>query len=176
MPLYEMCEEIMLTVNHFVLIFFKLFNFGIIIALAGYLFKRYGLPMIEQGIREYRTYLEGLAYTHRSLKEEEIMVEQQIINDRKEQDFLKERLMRWRASVNDQNKQLIVEREERKKMLHTIIAVQQKQIMHQRLFTTMMPQVLMEAYRTLKTEAVDESVQYKIFDQALSTMHRNEEQ
>lgn len=166
----------MLAANHLVLIFFKLLNFGIIIVLAGYLFKRYGLPTVQQGIREYRAYFEGLAYTHRSLKEEELMVEQQIIKDRTEQDFLKERLMRWRAHVNDQNKKLIIEREKRKKILQNIIAVQQKQIMQHRLFSTMMPQVLMEAYRTLKTEAADESVQYKIFDKALSTMHRNEEQ
>ncbi len=166
----------MIAVNYFVLVFFKLLNFGVIIGLAWYLFKRYGLPTVQQGLIEYRAYFEGLATTHRSLQEEELMIEQQIIKDRKEQDLLKERLMRWLANVDDQNKKLIIEREERKKKIQELTSIQQKQITQHRIFSTIMPQALMEAYRTVRMAAKDESVHYKIFDRAISIMRRHEDQ
>lgn len=166
----------MIAVNHIVLVLFKFINFGVLAGLAWYLFKRYGLPIIRQNLIDYRGYFQELGSTHYHLKQEQRLIEQQIINDRKEQDLLKERLMRWRAHIDDQNKQLLIAREERKKKLKELVAVQQKQIMQHRIFATIMSQALQDARKTLQTAAQDESVQYKIFDTAVSIMRRDGEQ
>lgn len=166
----------MIIVNQLVLIFFKLVNFGVIIGLAWYLFKRYGLPDVHHSLQEQRAYLENLAMMHRDLQQEQQMIEQQIHDDRKEQDVLKEHLMRWLARVDENNKKLLLQREERKKKLQELVVAQQKQIMQHRMLATVLPQALVEAHRAMETAAKDESVQYKMFDTAVSIMHRNEDE
>ncbi len=162
----------MIAVNQIVLIIFRLINFGVLIGLAGFLYKRYGLPIIQEGLAQYRAYFEGLFLTHRRLKKEQQLIENTIINDRKEQDILKERLMCWLASVEDQNKLLILEKEKRKKMLKDRMILQQKKIAEHRLFNTVLSQALIEARQTLAQRSKNEAVQTKMFDSIVSMMRK----
>lgn len=166
----------MIIANQIVLIFFKLVNFGVIIGLGWYLFKRYGLPDVKYNLQEQRAYLENLATMHRDLKQEQQMIEQQIVLDRQEQDVLKAHLMRWLARVDEENKKLMHQKEERKRKLQDLVIAQQKQIMQHRIFAAVMPQALLEAHDAMEVVAKDESVQHKMFDAAIAIMHRNEDQ
>lgn len=160
----------MTIIDHIVLILFRLINFGVLIGVISYLFKRYGLPEIRQQLAAYWAYFEGLANTHHLLKKEQQMIDRSIIQNQKEQDILKERLMRWRAYVDERNNALMREKEERAKKLKEQILEQQKQIDQHRMFKKIMPQAVAQARSIWQQKAKNEAEQHKIFDTIMAIM------
>jgi hypothetical protein len=153
-----------------VLIVFRIINFAVIIGIIGYLFKKYGLPEIREQLKAYWDYFEGLANTHRLLKKEQQMIDRTIVQNQKEQDVLKERLMRWRAHVDQQNNQLILEKDERAKKLRAIMVEQQRQINQHRIFKKIMSPAIAQARATWQEQAKDKSVQHKVIATIIASM------
>lgn len=160
----------MTAFEQIVLFVFRLINFGVLVGVASYLFKRYGLPILKQNLGHYRSYFDGMINTHRRLKQEQRLIEKQMISDSKEQDILKERLMRWLANVDDQNKRMRAKRTERKKRLKEEVALQQKQILQNHIFDMIMSEAVEEARKTLVIRAKSEKVQQAMFDKAAALM------
>lgn len=160
----------MISGEQIVLIFFRIINLGVLIGLFFYLYKRYGLPVIKQNYDTYRSYFQTLLHTHYDLLRQERRVEKKIENDAKEQDALKERLMRWLASVDDQNKLLSIDREERKKKLKEQMMMQKKTITQNRILEIVTSDALAQARTTLELYAKDETFQIKMFDKMRSMM------
>jgi hypothetical protein len=162
----------MTVIDQVVLIVFRGINFGVLIGIMGYLFKRYGLPTIREQLAAYWAYFQDLANTHRLLKKEQQLVEQSIIAHQKEQDILKERLMRWRARIDELNNQLNIEKEERIAVLKERLLKQQKQIDHHRMFQQIVPLAIAQARNDLEQEARSETMQKKIFDEIMPIMRK----
>lgn len=160
----------MIATDTMILIVFRCINFGVLIGIAWYCFNYYGLPSIRQALAEYYTYFEDLLNAHYNLQREQRIVEQAITDNRKEQDKLKERLMRWKASVEAHNKQLFVQKEERKKKLKEHLLEQQKRINQHRIFKIALSQSLAESRNVLIKMVDNKNVQHKIFDSIIVKM------
>ena len=158
--------------ENIVLIVFRLINFGVLLFLFWYGARRYMMPTVMKNMQAVRTYLEGLLQTHNRLKGEKALVERRIELDRKEQDFLKERLMRWKASVEDYNEKTLRNKESRKKEFEKMLLEKYKAMQHRRIYHKIMNETIDHARRVLQKKAEQESVQKEIIGNAFKLMQK----
>lgn len=151
-------------VKQLIIVSFRLINFAVLIALILYLVKKYGLPLLAKSMQEHKDYFLGLTSTHQRLKKEQQLLEKKIVDDQQEQFSLKERLMRWLASVDDQKKKLHALKDERKKMLKERMLFQQKQVARHRLYHAVMADALAQARNTLENQSATPQAQKEMFD------------
>lgn len=158
----------MLLFENLILIIFKLLNFGIIIGLIVYGFKKYAAPALKQAWDEYVTQFAQLSNTHDQRMDEHDGIVQQIAQDEAEYARLKERLMRWRASIDEKKMQDETQRAEQIEAAKERIALQQKTITQSQLQAQIMPAALKQARERLAQELHAQEKQQRMFEKIVT--------
>ncbi len=127
-----------------ILIFFRLLNFAVLIAIMAYLWKRYGRSYVVGAYEQEHAHLEGLARTHTVLRQEERLLKKGFGADDQERALLKERLFAWRETVQKEEDAQALEKEHRIALIEKRLREQLKRVDEYRV------------YRELKREAIDE--------------------
>ena len=130
--------------NQTILIFFRLLNFAVLIAIMAYLWKRYGRSYVVDAYEQEHAHLEGLTRTHTVLRKEERLLKKGYGADDQERALLKERLFAWREAIQKEQDAQVHEKEQRIVLIEKRVHDQLKRVDEYRI------------YRGLKREAIDE--------------------
>jgi uncharacterized protein YaaW (UPF0174 family) len=133
-----------MNVDQSILVFFRFFNFAVVIGIMGYLWKRFGRSYAVTAYEKEQSYLEGLTHTHTVLRQEERLIKNGIKTDNAERSVLKERLFAWREAIQKEQDVLQVKKENRTRILDERMREQVQRVSEYRL------------YRQIQKEAIDE--------------------
>lgn len=142
--------------NEFVAIIFRLINFAITIGAAFYLFKRYGLSLILDKIKDRQKKIEALEIQLKKIEDDRILHEQ--LSERQKMNY--EHLHKQLAVWNDQFNQELTAHEYEKKILkqklEAKIATQNNFVQEQYVKEAIMPQALKQAREIIEKKATTE--------------------
>lgn len=158
--------------ENIILIIFRLLNFAVLMGLAWYLGKRYGWPALRAARDAYYLYFHNLSRSHTQLlKEHEYLLDQKE-QDRQESTRLKERLMRWRAAVDERDNVVARERLQRIEKAKERILLQQKTVAQSQLYAQVIPQAIKQARISLAGQAKTDSAQERMFQKIMTVLHK----
>ena len=130
--------------DQIVVIFFRFLNFGVIVGIMGYLWKRFGRSYVVTAYEKEQEYVAGLTRSHAVLRQEKSLIQKGIKDDDAERSVLKERLFAWREVIQKEYNALEIEKENRTRILAERLQKQVRRVSEYRL------------YRHIQKEAVDE--------------------
>jgi len=112
------------SIEEIIVFVFRIINFFVIVGLIIYVFKRYLLKIILAQIEEKKALIHGLISTDRMLIRQRNAMSRKIAEDQEDQSCLKEKLMRWRAAIDENKAQLYDIREKRRAFFEELITKQ----------------------------------------------------
>lgn len=131
-------------------IVFRWLNFFVLMLIVWKLIKRYVLPVLHTQMHAQGAHVEQLQGRHRILINDIRDAERALIDDRSEQEYLKERVNRWKDRV-EQERTIAQERhKERSELTQKRLAQQMKQINTTRLLANALPNALVQARNELR--------------------------
>lgn len=148
----------MFTEHSWIDIFFRFVNMGVLVALLLYLFKRYGIDAITQGMREQERHKKELA------DQQEMLARQQVLTElaAREQQLLAQRLEKnvhiWRAqfavfdTLRAQEKEIVRDALRRKS------AIQQQQLAADTIAHQVLARACQQARDQVRVQFADEQV------------------
>lgn len=160
----------LLLVENLILVFFKLLNFGIIIGLIGYAIHKYAVPMLRESRDAAIAFFQQLTNKHDQRLKEYEGVLNQIAQDEAEYARLKERLMRWRADIDEKKAREHAEQSGRIEAARKRIEIQQQTIMENRLYARIMPQAIKHARQQMSKEFGSKEKQQQMFEKIISQL------
>lgn len=156
-----------MIISHFIIVFFKLVNFGIILFLGAYLFKRYVVPSIRAQMQADTHMFASLQKSYHMLMRHYQLLDKEIEDDRYVQADLKQKIMRWRAHLKQKERELEDERVRRTKRLAHLVARQEKEISTQLLYQQILPTAVNQARDQLEKEFAQESAQEQYLNRVM---------
>ena len=154
-------------------ILFTLINFGIVIALAYYLYTKYGRNLLFEHMRSRQEAKRLLQLEEQALKEEQERLKNLIQEEQRQSIFLLEKVARWRKvqdqeQINNQEEQLAIMRALEKK------AHEQAQLYAQHQLTLrILPQVITKAHRVLNKKFEEPHKQDAYLDDIITYMKKS---
>lgn len=137
---------------------FRLINLGVLVALLGYLFKKYALGTIRQRMIEKNAYVRGLQEQYRSL----LYQQEQVVNARKEEELLCQRLQQqvvvWKLAIEKEQKIRREEQEERKRVLKEHAEYKEQHLALFYLKKQVIPRAIKQAEQQLEQHFKDKQV------------------
>lgn len=134
-----------MSARYIIGIAFRLINFGMLLWFGYWVFKRYLLPFFRDQMHARTVAINQLHAAHHILIKDIRDVERALIDDRHEQDRLKERVNQWHESVQKKRELIDQKRKEQDAVTSLRIATQIRQIQITRLFAQAMPSALAQA-------------------------------
>lgn len=145
-------------------VFFRIFNFLLLIGLGAYVLVRYMLEPIKEKIREKKRMLSRHQKDYRDLKkkykEEERLVEQQSLEAAR----LHDKVVEWQARARRENEYMLSMYEQYVRAMHKRIDVQRANWACYQMQGTIVPRAVDEAQEMLEQKFSDEKIAHKYFD------------
>ncbi len=160
----------MLSSKYILTIIFRLINFGALIALSVYLFKRYALPSFKLKIHEKQARLDDLNAQHTLLARDDRLLERALIDDRKHQEYLTQRVMAWKAKIARDRERFIQERQKRSELLQKRTALQDEYVQKNRLRELILPAALEQARGQLISQYNEPRAQKEFINRVITTL------
>lgn len=153
-------------------IVFRFINFFVIIGIFAFIIKKYFLPLLYslqlaeiQVVKDLQKSVQLLSRNYR-FAQNESEKEQQV------QAALKEKVMRWRAQVEEEQQQLMDDRSERYDALVAKLKKQLKNVKEQMILNRVLPQALEEARAQLEEKYAIEQSQQQYIEHTLDSLHK----
>jgi type II secretory pathway component PulJ len=134
-----------MSLEHIIRIGFRFINFAALLGLIWFLFKKYMLPYIKTQMHAQDSQETQLRAMHTLLKKDMRAVEQAIVRDQEEQEYLKERIVLWKKQVDAKFARLKSHRDLRIVLLQKRLAAQIKQIQQNQLNEHVLPNAIKQA-------------------------------
>jgi len=151
---------------------FELINCGVIIGLITYVFKKYLLGIIYDQMRAQSKYIDSLKESFHMLTRNYQLLDREIEYERQVQYELKEKVMRWRANVEQLHEQRMRERDERKKIVAEQAIEQNKQVQKYMIYDQVLPRAIQDARAALEKQCADPEVQKKYLSHSLNMLRK----
>ena len=126
-------------------VIFRLVNFGILVFMCVYLFKRYVLPSIKEQMKSEEEEAQAIKSRHKELRMQEKTVTAFAQEQEKTCCMLKEKVHRWRRVQDDYVLRRAQERERRVRYLNDRVAHQELEFAQQRVLQKALPRAVMHA-------------------------------
>ena len=146
----------MTMVERIIVVVFRLFNFGVLFGLFGYLFKKYAFGIITQQMADKKAAVRDLRKQQRSLTRQKQEIERATQEQEQECVTLRQKIGQWKTTVEDtlaareQNKKLRIQ-ELQERMTQRIQYVQAARAQAQ-----VLPRAIEQAVVTLQKQFTDE--------------------
>ncbi len=145
----------MIAVENIVGIVFRVINFGVLIGLAVYFFKKHALPIIKQQIADKQAFIVSLHNQEQMLEQEKEEVTKRIIEDEQQWMHLKDTFDQWRTTVSQVYAEHEKERQQRIRTLQDRAENRMQQVTSMRLSVRVFPQALEQAGAELQKYYAD---------------------
>ena len=138
-------------------IFFKLLNFGILIGLGVYVFKRYLLPSIGQEIAENQEALQQLQRNNEQLKEDQKKVEARLDEQAALCLSLGSKIERWKLAHDNHLRRQQESCQQLRQKIEKKVAVQEQNLAREMLNKKVLPGAIVQAQELLQKTYESES-------------------
>lgn len=152
-------------------IFFELINFGVLIALMYYVWRRYGRSYMAKQFKVIQGYREGLHRTHTVLQQEKRLIKKQYMEENEEREYLKEQLFSWKDEIEKERHELEKEKELRQRMLKNRIERQIAQVEQHQLYSQLSQEAIQDARMELEQQYASKQAQEQFINDILQEMH-----
>ena len=159
------------SIEEIIVFVFRIINFFVIVGLIIYVFKRYLLKIILAQIEEKKALIHGLISTDRMLIRQRNAMSRKIAEDQEDQSCLKEKLMRWRAAIDENKAQLYDIREKRRAFFEELITKQAGKNQEAVLARKLLPSIVDETRALLVKEYADQKEQEEFMGRLIKFMH-----
>lgn len=153
-----------------IVITFRFINLGVIIGLILFVFKKYMLSSIKAKMYAQKALFASLQKSFHMLTRKYQLLDREINQEQQLQFELKEKIMRWRARVEEEHDQLVAQRAERNQLLAAQMKEQVKRVQEQILFKKLLPDVIEQAHKQLEQQFANEKEQEKYITSTLARM------
>ncbi len=143
-----------------------------LIGLAAYIVKTYGLPIMQEQWKAVQVYFKGLRSSHRSLTKEKRVIQNAIVSDREWQRSLREKVQLWQERVRSQRETMIAEREHRKQLLQVRMKEQGQQIELYRMYKQVAPEAINDARSQLEKKFAHDDAQRLFIESVITALHK----
>ncbi|EKD48639.1 MAG: hypothetical protein ACD_64C00213G0004 [uncultured bacterium] len=159
-----------MNVDQMILIFFRLFNFAVVLGIFVHVWRRYGRTYIMAEYEKWHEYLIGLQQAYVRLHEEDTAVRNEYADDEQERSALKERLFAWRDAVQKQEQSLADEKEARENALNKRIKAQVHRVQEYRLYHQIQKEAIQQVRDRLREEYSSKAAQKQIVESILKRL------
>ncbi len=153
-----------------ILIFFRLANFGVLIGIFWYLWKRFGRQIVQSAYNAQIDYLDTLSRTHTVLRKEHNNIKKTIRFEDEDRAMLKERLFTWRQAVDKEHYAMATALDDRKKKLDIRLKEQIARVSEYRLYQSVKGDALAEIKENLSSKFAAEKSQELFISKAMKRM------
>lgn len=160
----------MIDLEYTVAAVFELINCGVLIGLMVYICKNYLLDSIRAQMAAQVKFISSLKESFHTLTRNYQLLDREIEHERQIQYELKEKVMRWRAQVEQLHEQLQHERDERKKIVAAQAKDQIKQIKRHMIYQEVLPRALDDARADLEKKFSDPEAQKAYLAHTVATL------
>lgn len=149
---------------------FELINCAVLIGLIAFLFKKYLLGSIRAQMSAQVEFIGSLRESFHMLTRNYQLLDREIEHERQVQYELKEKVMRWRAQVEQLHEQVQHERDERKNMAASQAKDQIKQVKRHMIYQEVLPRALDDARAELEKKFSDPQAQKEYLAHAVTVL------
>lgn len=138
--------------SEFVSVVFRIINFGIVGFSGFYLYRRYFSKAIKASITKNKDYFSNLQVKSKKLKEQSILLDEKIYQQKMMADDLLEKVIKWSASYKiDLDDQIKKQKYINDKIIQKL-AIQEELITLSYFHKKILPEVIIEAEKKLRNE------------------------
>lgn len=163
----------MLTEHVFFALFFKFLNCALFFALLYYVFRRYFLESIKQGIASKKRYSQELDNNYHVLREQQEKITQEIAAQAHESEYLLSKIKNWHESVaqeENQKRKLNDYYHEQKKKLEKI---QQEYLYFKAVSLMVLPEAVAKARHDLQRDFEDTKTNHAFVNDIITQLQKN---
>lgn len=146
---------------------FKVLNFGLVVAVIGYLVRRYGVPYIVSSMKAEQQEQKSLEVKLQDIENLVKEIENAIKQQEQEYQAMQDRFSSWQKIVADKQEQDQVAMQERAKQIELQNVQKIKSLQVRRLMKQQMPLVVDNAEKKLQQELEQDSAKRKEYVMAL---------
>jgi len=140
----------MLIHEELLAVIFRLVNFGVLVFISVYLFKRYVLPFVNDQMKNELAEDMAIKDRHKEIRQQEKAVAAFAQEQDKACRMLKEKVHRWRRVQDDYVHRRAQERERRIRYLNDRVARQELEFAQQKVMKEALPQAVANARQSLQ--------------------------
>jgi hypothetical protein len=139
--------------EHFlVLLLFRIFNFGLLIALGCFLYRRYIKQSTEQTIQDQETLAKGMEELSYMLEGQLMELDEDLLRQQRLCDFLKNRVLEWQTEVYEQREKISAYRTQCVSRINAHIHARSQKVAEMSHLRVMIPKAFAVADSTLRQE------------------------
>lgn len=150
-----------MNVETITVIFFRLFNFAVLVGIFAFAWRRYGSALLLQEFEKAKAYLVSLANDARLLQQKDKKLRMQYEQENAERAELKERLFAWKKSIEKEKKELDERKQDRIKNVQARMKEQIHRVQENRLYRIVQKEAIEQVRATLKKQYESSDAQNK---------------
>lgn len=159
--------------NTIVSIFFRLFNFAIVVYLLGYIFKKYLLPSLSIQFSTYTSYLPILKNKLKKLSERVDKIDVETVQQEKLSQELLEKIKIWKKNASQQEEYRLKEQELINKNIINRLEAQERFITVNKIRATVFPTIIAMSKEQLISKFENEENSFKFQNKIIESMKRS---
>ena len=156
-----------------IIVLFKLLNFGVLLVIIQYLWRKYGKPYMADQLAQQREEHDGLKRTHTVLLQEKKFIARTNRIEEKERSQLKEQLQGWRHAIEQEREVVNYEREMRQAALKKRITEQVRCVEQHQQYDKLYKAALGEVRAQLEAQYAAPAAQKQFLATMLKRMDKN---
>ncbi len=156
-----------------IVILFKLLNFGLLLGIMQYLWRKYGKPYMVDQLAQQREEHDGMKRTHTVLLQEKKSIARTNRIEEKERSQLKEQLQLWRHAIEQERETVNHEREIRQKALKKRIIDQVQCVEKHQQYDELYKRALHEVRAQLERQYAESAAQKQFLATMFKRMDKN---
>lgn len=145
-------------------VFFKLFNFAVLIGIFLYVWRRYGSSLLLAEFEKAKAYVVSLVNDSRLLQQKDKTLCMQYDQQEAERAELKERLFAWKKSIEKERKILHERKQDRIKNVQARMKEQIHRVQENRLYRIVQKEAIEQVRATLKKQYESSDAQNKFIN------------
>ncbi len=150
-----------MSVETITVVFFRLFNFAVLVGIFAFVWRRYGSALLLQEFEKAKAYLVSLANDARLLQQQDKKLRMQYEQENAERVELKERLFAWKEAVEKEKKALDERKQDRIKSVQSRMKEQVYRVQENRLYRIVQKEAIEQVRATLKKQYESSDAQSK---------------
>ena len=156
-----------------IIILFKLLNFGVLLGIIQYLWRKYGKPYMADQLAQQREVRDGMKRTHTVLLQEKKSIARTNRIEEKERSQLKEQLQLWRHAIEQEREAVNHERAVRQEALKKRITDQIQCVEQHQQYDELYKKALHEVRAHLEQQYAESAAQKQFLATMLKRMDKS---
>ena len=154
----------------FMTVFFRIFNFVLLIGIFYYLFNKYVKSSLEEKMNQKESLVKGLEEQGYMLEGKQHELEMRLTEQERKNAQLQERIGEWQTAVQNEHKKNEIEYAARVQTMNTRINYKNEQIKQDRLTKKVVPLTLQRARAALQQKFSNQAIGHRFIENLIAKL------